>query len=149
MRRLIDEGGSELRQVLEELLRADVDVTVREIARRHSKLKNPSAFVRNADRMAMIADAQKRQSLARGDGHSQPGSLTRLLEERNARIKVLESQIRALVASHAACVRAVMMHGGTRGLERFWTEYKAIADTVREVGGMPPSADVFELNKKK
>lgn len=147
MRRLHDEGGNELKSIVEQLLREDVDITVREIARRHSQLKHPSAFSRNAERMAVIAHAQKKQAEARAERGGHP-TAKQTMDAKNRRIEELEGQVRALVASHAACIRAVMIHGGMAGLERFWADYKAIADTVHSLEAMPPSADVVKLKPK-
>ena len=152
MRKLIDSDSEELKSILEALLREDVDVTVREVARRHSCLKNASAFTRSSARMELISGAQQRQRDARsvrGSTSAQHQSLAEKLREANERNAVLEEQLRALIASHAACVRAVMLHGGTAALERFWTQYKAVADTVRELGAMPTGARVVPLNPPK
>jgi hypothetical protein len=149
MRRLLDDGNAELRRVLETLLSDDVDITVREIARRHASLNNASAFIRNPKRLALIREAQQRQVDARhvklNPESRRSASLSELLERRSLQVAKLESQVTALVASHAACVRAVMLHGGMQALERFWAEYKPIADAVRDLGAIPKGAEVIDL----
>jgi len=57
----------------------------------------------------------------------------------------LNAQLKSLVASHAACVRAVLLHGGMPALERFWTDYRLIGDTVRALGAVPSGAQVIDL----
>jgi hypothetical protein len=54
-------------------------------------------------------------------------------------------QVKALIASHAACVRAVMLLGGMQALERFWAEYRSIPETPREVDAVPAAACLIEL----
>lgn len=149
MRRLIDSENVELRAVLELLLAEDVDITTREVARRHSSLKNASAFTRNRKRMELIEEAQERQTDARhvksGPERVRSNSLSQMLQERDRRVAELEGQVRSLVASHAACVRAVMISGGFSALRRFWVEYKAIGDGVSALGSVPAKADVVQL----
>lgn len=149
MRRLLDSGNQELRKVLEKLIADDVDITIREVARRHPALKNASAFTRNPERLALISQARQRQIDARhvkiDPERRHTKSLSEMLEERDRQVAVLEARVKALIASHAACVRAVMLHGGMHALERFWVEYKSVADTLRELDAMPVAADVIEL----
>jgi hypothetical protein len=153
MRRLLDNENVELRAVLDTLLTEDVDVTVREVARRHSKLRNASAFTRNADRMAMIEQAKQRQEDARhvkmDPELTRSATLSELLVQRNQEVKRLKAQVSSLVASHAACVRAVMLHGGMSALERFWTDYKSIGEAVRDLEALPSGAEVIELRRRR
>lgn len=151
MRPLTDNSNNELQRVLGDLLREDVDITVREVARRHDTLKNASAFTRNAQRMELIAQAQQRQIDARnvreGPAERRSESMTARIKEQSRRIVELEGQVEALVASHAACIRAVMLHGGMQGVERFWADYKHIGDTVKALGAIPKPAGIVRLPK--
>jgi hypothetical protein len=61
MRLLLDPKNEELADILNTLLTDNIDITAREVARRHSTLKNPSAFTRNEARSALIAAAQAQQ----------------------------------------------------------------------------------------
>jgi hypothetical protein len=153
MRRLLDEDNAQLKAVLAELLSQDFDITVREIARRHPTLGNASAFTRNEQRMKIIGEARRRQQEARAVAvapHKQKAAtLAERLEGREQEIVQLKSQVEALVASHAACVRAVLLHGGMPALERFWSDYKAIGDMVRRLGALPCGANVIDLPAKQ
>lgn len=149
MRPLADDRNNELQRVLSELLVEDVDITVREVARRHATLQNASAFTRNVQRMKLIALAQQRQIDAR-DVREEPArrrseSMTSRLEVQSRRIVELEGQVEALIVSHAACIRAVMLNGGLQGVERFWVDYKHIGDKVRALGAVPEQAEVVRL----
>jgi hypothetical protein len=151
MRPLADDSNNELQRVLGELLVEDVDITVREVARRHGTLKNASAFTRNAQRMDLIVQAQQRQIDARnvreGPAQRRSDSMTARLEEQSHRIVELESQVEALIVSHAACIRAVMLHGGMQGVERFWGDYKHIGDKVKALGAASEQAEVVRLRR--
>jgi hypothetical protein len=146
MRPTVDKGHEELQAILKQLLAEDVDISVREVARRHSTLKFASAFTRNTDRSELIANAQKLQTAARAVKQSpeqeRPASLTEQVEDQKLRIKELKRQVEALVASHAACVRAVRLHGGIPALVRFWESYKDVGTIVRQLGAVPEAADV-------
>lgn len=149
MRPVLDADHAELREVLTSLLAGDVDVTSREVARRHSSLKNASAFTRSPDRLKLIVAAQQRQQDARrlvAEPHEKKTqSLADKLQEKEARVVELERQVEALIASHSACVRAVISHGGMPALRRFWTDYKAIGDALATIGAIPGGAKVIEL----
>jgi hypothetical protein len=149
MRPLVDEAHKELMQILKDLLSDDLTITVREVARRHSTLKNASAFTRNARRAELIMEAQQRQIAARnviaGPHLKRAASLSEKLAERDKQIATLDIQVKALVASHVACVRSVMQHGGMSGLQRFWGEYKGIAERVRALNALPETGDVIPI----
>lgn len=153
MRVLLDPAKHELNAVLSQLLEEDVDITAREVARRHPTIKTVTAFTRNQARAQVIADAKRRQQEVRAvatDPHRQRAeTLSEQLERRGARLKELEGTVDALIASHVACVRAVMRHGGMPALERFWHDYKAIGEIVQKVGAMPEPAQVIDLAHKR
>lgn len=155
MRVLLDPSHHELSEVLDQLLEEDVDVTAREVARRHPTLKAVTAFTRNAARAQVIADAQRRQqevrSVATTPHRKRAETLSEQLERRGEKVTELEGAVSALVASHVACVRAVMRHGGMPALERFWNDYKEIGEQVSSLGAIPEPAPVinFEQSRKR
>jgi hypothetical protein len=149
MRVTLDETHAELNRVLAELLAADIDITVREVARYHSSLKNASAFTRSEARLALINDAKRTQVAARAV-QTKPlvqkaATLAEQLAEKSARVVELERQVGCLVASHAACVRAVMRHGGMRALQRFWEDYNEVSLELERLGALPAGAQIIQL----
>lgn len=134
MKKKTDGSNLELSRVLDFLLAQDINITVREVARNHASLRNASAFTRSPDRMEMIANAQSRQKQMRtllNPHFIESKSLReKLIQAKGANV-VLSTQLKALVASHAACIQAVMKAGGLSALERFWQDYKTIGETVR------------------
>lgn len=153
MRVLVDPDQNDLNAVLAKLLEEDVDITAREVARRHPSIKTVTAFTRNEARAQVIADAQRRQrevrAVAIGSHRQRAASLGEQLERRGAKVLELESTVDALVASHVACVRAVLRQGGMPALERFWRDYKKIGDAVRSAHAMPETAEVISFGDKK
>lgn len=149
MRQLLDPENLELTNVLSQLLASDVDVTVREVARRHSQIKHASAFTRNTDRAELINDAIRRQQDARNVHGAavvaKAKGLAEKLAEKTAEAKALGHQVRCLVASHAACVRAVMQHGGMQSLHRFWREYDEISATLLKLQALPAGAEIVPI----
>lgn len=149
MRPSLDKGNAALRDVLEALIAEDVDVSVREVARRHPTLKNASSFTRHPRRMELIKAAQLRQRDARKvrlePVISRSATMAETLAARSADVRMLEAQVRSLVAATAACIRAVSQTGGTAALERFWSEYKEIADMVRTLRAMPAGGQIIDL----
>ncbi|CAJ0784009.1 hypothetical protein [Ralstonia chuxiongensis] len=147
-----DETNTELAGILDALLASDIDITAREVARRHTSLRNASAFTRDTKRMELIRGAQARQQQLRTTlnphvTHAQ--SLSEKLAEKSSDVVKLEAQVRALVASHAACINAVLRAGGMSALQRFWRDYRDVGDTLREVSAYPEVGEVVELRPKK
>lgn len=147
MRRLQDPTNVELKAILEQLLSENVDITVREVARRHSELKNASAFTRNSDRMNLITEARQKQLEIRIVAASLTPTVTQagVAAKRTVEVAALELQIKRLVAAHAGLIRAVQLVGGMGALERFWKEYKEVGDAVQELGAVPQGALVLEF----
>lgn len=154
MRPNADSDNAELKRVLEELLKEDVTISLREVARRHRFLKNASALSRNSDRRriidAKIEEQERLRSLAETSNFGDTGkSLQARLAESQTRIDELEHSLKALVASHAACVKAVYETGGSRRLQEFWRTYENIARTLRELDAMPAVGNVIDLPGKQ
>jgi chemotaxis response regulator CheB len=152
MKKLADADNSELSSVLEALLNEDVVITVREVARRHTLLKNASAFTRSPGRMALIGNAQKRQADARKLSteplRAKSERLQEALTQRNAEVAQLETTVRNLAAAHAGLIRAVMLTGGMSALERFWADFKTVSDTVHGLGAVPVPGQVVRLRER-
>jgi hypothetical protein len=149
MRPMFDPDNEELKEILAAMLSENVDITARAIGRRHSVLRDPSAFTRNRKRLELVRYAQQRQSIAR-QAQARPKAsklevLAAGLKQRDNDIVKLQSKVDALAASYAAGIRAVQASGGMRGLERFWRDYKSIADEVRAAGAKVESAPVVDL----
>lgn len=147
MRMLLDPKNEELSSILTLLLTENVDITAREVARRHSTLKNPSAFTRNEARSALIAAAQVQQQGVRNIVASSPrtDSLQDQVASYREDIQRLKSQLTHMVAAHAGLIRAVQLAGGGPALERFWHEYKAVGDTVHSLSAVPDDRPVTSL----
>lgn len=141
MRKLLDPDNAELRFILEALLAEDVTITAREVARRHSCLNDASAFTRNRVRKDLIVAYAQRQADARAVRTAPKAAVEDVLAEkvqaRDARIAELEETVKHLAAAHVGLIRAVQLAGGFRSLEKFWSDYQAVAATLREAGGLP------------
>lgn len=147
MRLLLDPKNEELASILHMLLTENIDITAREVARRHSMLKNPSAFTRNEVRSALIAAAQAQQQGVRNivAYGREPSSLQDQATGYRQDIKRLEAQLAHMVAAHAGLIRAVQMAGGGPALERFWRDYKAVGDTVHSLSAANAERAVTHL----
>ena len=152
MKPKLDSSNLELSRVLDALLAADTDITAREVSRHHASLRNASAFTRSPERMEMITNAQARQKQLRGalNPHFvQSQSLSDQLAQAKDANDMLGVQVKALIASHAACIQAVMTAGGLNALERFWHDYKAIGEAVRPTVMPSERAEVIHLKTSK
>ncbi|WP_321807788.1 hypothetical protein [Burkholderia sp. BCC1993] len=152
MKPRFDASNAELAGILDALLAEDVTITAREVARRHSTLHHATAFTRDAGRVTLIGQAQSRQVQLRTilNPHAvRASSLSDQLGQKETRIDALENQVKTLVTSHAACIQAVMAAGGMAALQRYWKEYKAIGEALRDLSAYPEAAEVVRLREDK
>jgi hypothetical protein len=147
MRTLQDPSNIELKKIVDQLTLEDLDITARAIARRHSVLKNASAFTRNPARMNVITESRQKQLEARAIAAKlSPSALQNRKRERlMLDNKVLALQVKRLIAAHAGLIRAVQLAGGMSALERFWKEYKEVGDAVQALDALPQKTVVVDI----
>jgi len=143
-RKTIDPDHVELKALLANMVDRDEDVTARAVARLHSAVKSPSDFTRHAERRALLEEAQaKQQELRRFVGRvRRDGTIVAAdrLRAAEARIRELEADEAARVASHLAMIRAVAELGGTAKLLSFYKAYADIRDRLHRQGALPRSS---------
>lgn len=141
-----------LKAILEELLALDIDITAREVARRHPTLKAASSITRDVSRReAVIVYRQRQQEMRRWAERTQKKSnksLEGILADKDARIVELEAQVQILIGSHAAMIRAMGESGGFRAWSRFFETSVAARDSLVLLGAVP-LGDVIKLQTKK
>lgn len=151
MRHTVDPENAELKAILDGLLREDVTITAREVARRHSSLSNASAFTRHPERRALVEAFSVRQRDARRlIGGKQEPTPSRTSDDategHREQVAHFQKVVSHLVAAHVGLIRAVQSTGGMRGLERFWSEYKDIATSLSELQAIPQRDNVVTLS---
>ncbi len=138
-------GGPEasLEEILAELLEQDVDITAREVARRHPTIKHASTVTRNASRRRLLEAYQRRQGelrawLKRSKERSQK-TLVEDLAKRDLQIQELERKIKVLQISCIAMVRVVASLGGMSKLLKFYEGYQTLKNELLRMGLLPES----------
>lgn len=135
------ETDPEMRQVLDDLLARDEDITARAVARLHPRISAASTITRSAERSHMLARYQERQAEFRR-WRGRPGKLSGVaaasaLADRDVRIAELESQVALLTASHVAMIRAVGELGGFSKWAQFYESYRSSRDQLAQLGALP------------
>lgn len=67
-------------------------------------------------------------------------NLAAALERKDARIRELEERVALLIASHRAMIHAIGEMGGMRAWSRFFDDYEAVLERLRDLGAMPTAA---------
>lgn len=142
----------EMRQVLDDLLARDEDITARAVARLHPRITAASSITRSKDRSRLLAKYQERQGEFRR-WRGRPGKLSGVaaasaLADRDVRIAELESQVALLTASHVAMIRAVGELGGFSKWAQFYESYRGARDQLAQLGALP-EAKVESLPPRK
>lgn len=153
MKPRIDPDNSILAALLSELLNYDIDITARELARRHPLISHPSGFTRDAERRLMVADAVKHQThirrLSEAPDVQKSESLTIKISSQRRKIEELERQVQVLVSGHVALISAVQIAGGTAALQRFWKTYQDMAGQLNELGAIPRPQKVVPISAQQ
>lgn len=131
----------EMRQVLEDLLSRDEDITARAVARLHPRINAASSITRSKERSRLLAKYQERQAEFRR-WRGRPSKLSGVaaasaLADRDVRIAELESQVALLTASHVAMIRAVGELGGFSKWAQFYESYRGSRDQLAQLGALP------------
>lgn len=96
--------------------------------------------------MALIDRGRRRSRNVRGESLAKhPTTIAGLPASRDEELARLHAQVRALVTSYIGCIRAVSLAGGMQALERFWAEYKTVADAVHALDAVPDIGTVIQL----
>lgn len=132
----------ELRELLAGMIGRNEDVTARAVARLHSSVKSASDFTRHVERRALLEEAQARQQELRSFvgkvRHDGTRAIAEKLQCAAGRIRELEANEAARVASHLAMINAVAELGGTAKLLAFYRSYADIRDRLHRQSALPP-----------
>lgn len=131
----------EMQSILEELLANNIDITAREVARRHPSINAASSITRIPVRRRLLEDYQTQQKTfrewaARSD-KSSPARLQEQLAKRDLKIQELEHKVMILTASHVAMIKAVGELGGFPKWAAFFEKYEAVRKQLETMGAMP------------
>ena len=137
-RRKADANDEELRQVLEQLLQEDADISARSAVRRHSKLANASAIVRSPQRAMLVEEYRARQvharSLVRRLNKLSGAEAARMIEQKDEEIARMKIQLAALIESHRLMIVAVGEVGGTRKLAELYQRHRETREALLTLG---------------
>jgi hypothetical protein len=140
-RKTKDPTHSELKSVLESMLERDDEITARAVSRLHSTVTNASDITRHVERRAMLEQFQaKQQEIRKFAGkvrHSGTAVAAKQLQAVDERIRELESNEAARIASHLAMINAVCELGGTAKLQKFYKQFAQIRDQLSRQGALP------------
>lgn len=105
-----------LEEILKELLENDIDITAREVARRHPHIAAASTITRSSSRSALLEEFKGRQDefrrWSRNSDKTSKSNMAMMLAEKDRQIAELHQQLEVLTASHVAMIRAVGELGG-------------------------------------
>lgn len=127
--------------ILDAMLQENETITARAVARRLEGVDHASSITRDPWRNARLGQWQARQTelrrmIERTDKSSK-SNLAAALERKDARIRELEERVALLTASHRAMIHAIGEMGGMRAWSRFFDDYGAVLEHLRDLGAMP------------
>ena len=150
-RKTQDEDNSELESVLQTLLENNIDITAREVARRHNSLSSASTITRQPTRRLLLGQYQQRQAEMRvwqnRMGKRSKEQVADNLTVQQAKIDKLNMSLQALITGHFALVAAVAQAGGMSKLSKFYTSFRDVRDQLSELGALPDGVVAPEPTK--
>ncbi|MFZ3127304.1 MAG: hypothetical protein WA136_04730 [Rhodoferax sp.] len=140
-RKTKDPMHTELIAVLEGMLERNEDISARAVTRLHSTVKNASDITRHNERRALLEQFQSKQlelrKFASKVRHSGTTVAAKKLQAAEEKIRELEGNEAARIASHLAMISAMCELGGTAKLLKFYKEYAEIRDQLARQGTLP------------
>lgn len=140
-RKTKDPLHTELTAVLDGMLERNEDISARAVTRLHSTVKNASDITRHVERRVLLEQFQAKQlELRKFAGkvkHSGTTIAAKQLQAAEERIRELEGNEAARVASHLAIISAMCELGGTAKLQKFYKDYAQIRDNLARQGALP------------
>ncbi len=138
----------EMARILDAMLEAGVEISARELARRHPTIRSASSFTRIAPRRAILEryrlDQQRIQRVAANANKQSRGSLAKQLAEKEIKLTELQRQVDLLQASHVAMLRALGEMGGFGAWSKFFERSEPLRRALLEMGALP-HADVLDM----
>lgn len=138
-------------KILDDMLDAGVEVSARELARRHPTIKSASSFTRIAERRAILdryrLDQERIQRVANSSSKQSRSSLTKQLVDKELKIEDLQRQVDLLQASHVAMLRSLGEMGGFGVWAKFFEESGPLRKKLQQMGALP-HADVLDIVKE-
>ena len=140
-RKTHDPSHEELKAILESLVARNEDITARAVSRLHTTVGDASGITRHPERREILEQFQARQKELRKVLGQVQRSGTAIaadkLQQALERVRELEANESARVASHLAMIHAVAELGGTAKLQRFYKRYADIRDRLAREGSIP------------
>jgi hypothetical protein len=123
------------------MLAHDDDIAARAITRIHTTIKNASDLTRHVGRRALLEEYQAKQAEIRrfaGRVRNKGSAIAAInLQVFDERIKELEANEDARIASHVAMIVAMAELGGTEKLQQYYKQYSRIRDHLARQGALP------------
>ena len=137
-----------MEEILAELLEQNVDITAREVARRHPTIKHASTVTRNASRRRLLEEYQRRQGelrawLKRSKERSQR-ALVEELAKRDLENQELKRKLKVLQIAYIAMVRVVASLGGMSKLLTFFERYQNLRSELTRME-LQPEGQVLQF----
>lgn len=136
-----DVKHTELSIILETLIENDIDITAREIARRHTLLTSASSITRHPERRRIMQEAQERQAeLRQWKGRlakTSKNNLAARLVDQDQKVQELERKVEILAQGHIALIAAVAQMGGMAKLVKYYENFREVRNGLLSMNALP------------
>ncbi len=134
-----------LKQLLEQFLEADMDITAPALVVASDQFKHPSDITRPKLRGPLFHDYRQRQinlrELARKTDKNSKGKLIARLAGAETRVSIAEQNSELLAAAVRGLIRSVGNAQGLKGWQAMFADYVTFRDKLLAIGAIP-AADV-------
>ncbi|NHZ91055.1 hypothetical protein F2P45_18830 [Massilia sp. CCM 8733] len=144
VRKRSDEADTQLTAILESLLAENINISAREVAKRHPEVASASTITRDRARRELLEIYQLRQvELNKWQDRLKKGSKAEVatkLEQQQSRIEQLERNEEILLRGHVSLIAVMAELGGTTKLSSYYNRFSELRDSLAQLNALPESA---------
>lgn len=141
VRKRSDEADTQLIAILESLLAENINISAREVAKRHPEVASASTITRDPARRELLESYQLRQlelqkwqnRLAKGN----KAEVATQMERQQSRIEQLERNEEILLRGHVSLIAVMAELGGTTKLAQYYAHFSELRNSLIQLNALP------------
>lgn len=149
VRKRLDETDTQLKAILEDLLAENVNISAREVAKRHPDVASASTITRDHARRELLESYQLRQvELQKWQNRLKKGNKAEVatkLEQQQSRIEQLERNEEILLRGHVSLIAVMAELGGTTKLSSYYSRFSELRNSLTQLNALPQHFGTAEI----
>lgn len=149
VRKRSDEADTQLIAILENLLAENINISAREVAKRHPAVASASTITRDRARRELLESYQVRQvELQKWQNRLKKGNKAEVatqLARQQSRIEQLERTEEILLRGHISLIAVMAELGGTTKLSSYYNRFSELRNSLTQLKALPEAFGTTEI----